>query len=249
MGTAVVIVNCDLGLNLREKTSWLEERENEMKSLLIGFSAVVVATLGFVGPASAGVVELGFTEHYADGVAPAGDAPWITLRFTDVGVNEVRMDILNLLVGDHERIHQINFNLNPLLNGGDASDLLFTQVINANPNNITADSSDAIANAFSAGPALGFDTEIIWTPPAAALETSFLLSGISGLTAESFLFKNTGSTGPHFYAAAHIGGVGPDGEDSAWLGATLIPLPQAWLLLVVGLMVVPALRYRFRMMG
>lgn len=217
-----------------------------MKKSLSGLIAVVVTTLGMVVPASAGVVELAFNTLYTeDGVEPAGPIPWFTATFTDIGPNKVRLNIVSFFVsGSPEHIKQVNFNIDPSLNGGDLSGFAFTQTVGP-----TAVSSQAIANTFNTGPAVQFDMEFTWAPDQLFmdpdLEVEFILE-FSGLTAASFLFQNLGDlNGPHFYATAHVGGTGDDGLGSAWVGAQLIPLPQTWILLAFGLVLVPVLRRRF----
>ena len=78
----------------------------------------------------------------------------------------------------------------------------------------------------------------------------FDISGITGLTAESFAFTNSKGMGP-FYGSAHIGGIGP-GDDSSWLSAgriTMIPIPAPLLMTGVGLAVVPFMRRRIARLG
>ncbi len=179
-----------------------------MKRSLVGIMVAALAAFGVVGSASAGVVQLGFSTHYADGVAPDGSGPWLTATFTDVGPNAVRLNIVSYLADPAEHIKQINFNLDPALNGGDPSSLSFAQTIGMGP---SAASALALANAFNAGPAKAFDMEFAWDAHeryegglfSGAMEVEFLISGILGLTAESFLFRNNDLGGPLFYGAAH----------------------------------------------
>lgn len=219
------------------------KREREMRKSLRNFVVVALTTICFAVPVFAGDVVLEFSTHYADGVPPTGSGPWITATFSDAGTDIVHLTIVSHLV-DAEHIKQINFNFDDVVLT--LVNLVFTQTVGPTAGIATN------VDSFNADGSFGYDMELTWgnkefwkSPEHEDSKVEFDLTGIVGLTAASFRFMNVSPSNKLFYGAAHIGGIGED-EDSAWVGAQLIPLPQAWLLLAVGLLVVvPVVRRRF----
>jgi len=212
-----------------------------MKKSLLGFMAVAMAAFGMVGPASGGVEVLEFNTHFADGTPPSGSGPWITATFTDTGVNQVGLSIVSHLLVPAEHIKEISFNFDPSLV---LSGLIFNQTLDGGPTASVSTGEDF----FHEDGSFGYDIQLTWATNSFGLsnpEANFVLSGPIGLAAASFHFMNLGPSSKKFFGAAHIGGTGINGEDSDFVGAESIPLPQTWLLLACGLVLVPVVRRRF----
>jgi len=213
---------------------------------------ILAGSAALSAAATAGTVRLEFNQVYGDDDdAPLSDGPWIIATFDDLGSDRVLLTIENLLSSESEHVKQINFNLNPIFDAGDL-------VIEQRSGGAQAERARSIENAFDAGSAKEFDIEIEWKDEkhdrfegGSGAVVEFELSGLSGLSAESFLFLNAGnehdSDDEHekkFFAAAHIGGFGDD-DDSAWVAPESIPLPSSVYLIGAGLVLVPAVRRGF----
>ena len=208
--------------------------------ILCGNSIFSMAAVG-------GTVRLEFNLIYGDD-APLGDGPWMIATFEDLGSDRVLLTIENLLSSDSEHVKQVDFNLNPIF---DPDDLEIEQRIGG----AQTKEMDAVENAFKAGSAKGFDIEMEWDNKknkrfdgGDGEIVQFEFSGITGLTAESFLFLNNGNKHGHgpenkYFAAAHIGGIGDD-DDSTWIAPAEAPLPPAAFLIGAGLVLVPLMRRR-----
>jgi hypothetical protein len=213
-------------------------------------AALVVGTLLFgAGTASALSITFDLNFEFSNGTPPAGGTPWVTVTIDDaadaIGANGVRVTVSNVGLVGVEFVSEISLNLDPLL---DPADLAETAV------NTSAVGSFAVsfgADAFQADGDGKFDILVVLPPPPGAFsdkftagETiSFDLDLGAPLSASDFDFGSAPGGGQGtFTAAAHVQGIGEDGEDSGWIGP--VPEPSAALLLVLGLGGLVAFRSR-----
>jgi hypothetical protein len=169
---------------------------------------------------------------------PAGTTPWITATFDDSfgDANTVRLILsaTNLVLS--ESVTGWYFNFDPDL---DPTQLTFNAV----------DNSDAVPNAINTGVdsflANGdgmYDIQFDLPPPAGSFPARLTggetiiydVSYVSPITVASFdFFSAEGGGQGAFLSAAHIGGIGPAGDGSGWIG---VPEPSTALLFALGVM-------------
>lgn len=205
--------------------------------------AVLVASLVAVPMGLSGaVITLEYDYEFSGATPPAGEIPWMTATFEDVGGDTVRLTISTAGLSPGEFIDGkgIFFNFNP---DKDPTGLVFTHVSGNDP--------DSISTGVDAFPADGvggeFDINIAW----AAGRWDRLLAGeevvidisMPGLLASDFMFLSTPSSAFNgLVSAAHVQGIAPDGELSGWV--TPIPEPATLFLLGGGLLGAAAMRRR-----
>ena len=173
---------------------------------------------------------------------PAGSNPWLDASFQNVS-GGVLLTVTNLGLTTGEFLNGngnganggLFFNINPADN---VNNLVFTLQY---ANGTFGTSINQGENSFKADGDGKYDIVFDFTPGAftAGSSFSYLITGISGLTANDFAYLSAstpGESGP-FYAAAHVAGI-PGGQ-STWLepdlGPLAIPVPEpssAGLLLV-----------------
>lgn len=197
----------------------------------IGLALLFTAVLG-PGKATASSVFYQFDTPFPSDPSPAGAGPWIDAAFQDV-IGGVLLTVTNVQFAAGEFVAGngsganggLFFNLNPNYNPNGLSFSLvaangsFGTTIGTGANSFKADGDgkydmvfDFTANTFTAN---SFFT--------------YLISGISGLTAGDFAYQSlpAGGSGP-FYAAAHVQGL--SGGLSTWVepggGPGLVPVPE-----------------------
>lgn len=207
-------------------------------------SILIVVLVGVVtfAPARADL-SFSLTREFSGASPPAAteSGVWLRATFQDVAQDTVRLRLENLLVGTEEHIKSWYFNIEPFVD-----DLAFTCVSGAVPASIAAG-----LNAFKADGDGYFDILLEW-PRSASDENRFDSSHPlavfditgSGISASSFdhLSVGAGNSPGGLYTAAHVGGIGPEGEDSGWI---TVPVPGAALLGAIGLTAVGLLKRRF----
>jgi hypothetical protein len=209
--------------------------------LLLIFLAV---TLGFlmllprVGEAT--ILEFRLDTEFSGGTPPAGPTPWLTATFDDealdLGSDEVRLTLDATNLTGSEFVSAWYFNLDPAL---DPASLTFTY-----DSGIMAEVSTTPPekkNKFKADGDGYFDMKFEFPTSNKEPELRFsvgdtsvyIISGIVGLTADSFDFFSESKNSRGLKDAAHVQGIGPDGEDSGWITST--PEPGTMLLFGTGL--------------
>jgi hypothetical protein len=192
------------------------------------------------GGASAVSITFDLNFEFSNGTPPEGGTPWVTVTIDDaadgVGANGVRVTVSNVGLVGTEFVSEISLNLDPAL---DPTDLTETAV------NTAAVGAFAVsygADAFQADGDGKFDILVVLPPPPGAFSDKFTAGETivfdldlgAPLSAADFDFGSAPGGGQGtFKAAAHVQGIGEDGEESGWIGP--VPEPGAALLLALGL--------------
>jgi hypothetical protein len=210
--------------------------------ILIGMALLLPRT-----SSAASGITYQFDNEFSSGTPPAGPAPWITASIQTVSPGTVQLTIANngLLGSEFVSGFYLNLNTNfsPL-------NLSISYVSSSGTFLIPSVGSGTIERGTDSFKADGdgkydvlFDFSTVSGNTFGAGESvTYQISGISGLTAEDFVYLSApnGGHGP-FYAAAHVQGIGADGALSGWvepsLGALpiLVPEPSSAALLVLSL--------------
>ncbi len=160
------------------------------------------------------------------GPNPSGSAPWLTAEFKDIGTDLVQLTMTATNLVSSEDVKQWGFNINPTLEASLAS-LTFAHI-----SGVTAASINKGADGSNEGPSHDYDFQFNWGSGSnsvfvAGVTSVYNLSGIAGLTANSFDFASEGGS-PSFYSAAHIQQIPvTSGANSAWIGSSgPSPVPE-----------------------
>jgi hypothetical protein len=199
--------------------------------------------------ATAGMLTIELDEEFSGASEPAGTAPWLTAEFNDGGgMGSVTLTLTSHLT-DVEFVSGWYFNLDPDPDL-DPDDLAFAHV--SGP---AASSIDTGSDGFKADGDGFFDFVFNWSNGAfgAGDETVYTISGIASLTALSFDFGSVGGNNGSFWSAAHVQGIGDDGQDSGWIGGQgtdgggggIIPEPSSMTLCAFAMLSLAGYR-RFR---
>ncbi len=199
------------------------------------FSIVGLGMAVFPSATLALTIELDTEFSGAD--APTGPAPWVVITIEDVNSTTVKVTISNSGLTGSEFNEAVYLNLNPAIN---PTNLTFSQ-LSGDPATISTGT-----DAFKADGDGFFDILVDFPPPPGtkkfgAGETVVIeMTNSGGISADDFDFKSApGSGNGSFTAAAHIQGIGPDGEGSGWIGDGngngKVPEPGTFILLGMGL--------------
>lgn len=195
----------------------------KFSKVVLSVVAVGAAAAGFLLPVktNASGIFYQFDTPFPADASPAGSSPWIDASFQDVNggvlltVNNVGLTSDEFLQGNGSGANGgIFFNLNP---NDDPTSLTFTL------QSQSADFGTYIntgENAFKADGDGKYDIVIDFTTHlfAGGASFSYLISGISNLSANDFAYMSApaGGSGP-FYAAAHVMGLPPNASNSTWI--------------------------------
>lgn len=173
-------------------------------------------------------------DSVVSGTTPGGPAPWLTVSFTDVGLNQVKMDVTTNGLSGTEFVGKLYANYQPSLN----PNLLSFSSLNPDITGSTKVSTSI--DTFKGGGGGSFDISFDFPQSAAtrigdALAFSYLItsSDTIPLTASLFDFLSSPSGGNGTWPLiAHIQSIG-NGK-SAWIGASgsvATPEPATYLIL------------------
>jgi hypothetical protein len=193
---------------------------------LLFLLAFAVAALPRVG-ATTDIVDLSFN---FSGPPPAGTEPWLIFTAQDVAPSTVKFTLSTADLQSGEFVSDWFMNISPTL---DPTKLSFTPV--SIPAGVTSPTIGTGENKFKADGDGFYDVDFTFSTGKSSTEFNageqvvFDVSGITGLTANDFLFQSApgGGTGV-YYSAAHIQGVPPNGSNSSWVGAAVIPEPSSF---------------------
>jgi hypothetical protein len=178
--------------------------------------------------------------EFSNGTPPAGGTPWVTITIDDaadaVGANGVRVTVSNVGLVGTEFVSEVSLNLDPAL---DPTDLIYTAV---DTSAVASVGFNTGVDAFQADGDGKFDILIDLPPPPGGVAARFTAGETiefdldlgAPLTAADFDFDSAPGGGQGtFKAAAHVQGIGEEGNDSGWIGP--VPEPSAAWLLALGL--------------
>ena len=217
-----------------------------MRSLCAALLCLLGGVLFGATSASALSITFDLNFEFSNGTPPGGATPWVTITIDDaadaVGANGVRVTVSNAGLIGSEFVSEISLNLDP---GLDPTDLSFGAV------NMSAVSTSTFLTGVDAFQADGdgkFDM-LLQLPTSgpgrftAGESLVFDLTFTGALTAADFDFSSASGGGQGtFKAAAHVQGIGDEGEDSGWIGP--VPEPAGALLLLTALAGVAAVGRR-----
>ncbi|MDD5140980.1 MAG: hypothetical protein PHY43_12050 [Verrucomicrobiales bacterium] len=203
-------------------------RSSPMARKFVSFVGLTTLVLLPIASNASGILYQ-FDTPFPSDPSPSGSTPWITANFDDAS-GGVLLTIAAVGLTGSEFASQIYFNLAPSL---DPASLTFNAtassgtfsvptIDHASQNSYKADGDGKYDFRFNFGTANG-------TTFGAGDSITYLISGISGLTASNFSFLSApaGGSGP-FYGAAHIQALA-DGS-STWIepgiGPIITPVPE-----------------------
>jgi hypothetical protein len=202
------------------------------KQGLIALFAVLV--MGVCARPSAADTIFELNKEFSGATQPSGTAPWLRATFTTTGVNEVTLTLESLLQGSGEYVGEWDFNLNTLL---DPTKLVFTPV--SGKTNATISTG---VDAFKADGDGLYDIKLDFPQKQAdrwgfgdtAVYKISLTGGNLVDTDFDFLSAPDGGHGP-FLTAAHVQGIGDDGQFSGWITVVEAPEPASMAIAGMGI--------------
>ena len=160
--------------------------------------------------------------EYTGGTPPEGTPPWLNATFEDSGLDEVTLTLSTPNLTDAESVKAWAFNLDPLL---DPTNLVFSEASRTGSFEPAIFDITTGTNFWKAGGDGYFDIEIKFSNQDGAAKrfgvgdgVVYTISGIVGLTADSFDFVSEPNGGAGEYkTAAHVQSIGPTDDDSGWV--------------------------------
>jgi hypothetical protein len=193
----------------------------------------IVAAMLCMTPLGARAAHIAFdlSIEYSGGTPPEGASPWLRVELDDGGgAGSVTMTMTATNLTGTEFVTDWRLNLDPALNPADLDFSTPTKT------GTFADPVISTGTNFSMAPGDGlYDILVAFdnAPPGnrfgAGESVQYVITGIPTLTANSFAFLSApqGGHGP-FHTAAHVQGIGDDGEDSGQItnGQIIIVIPE-----------------------
>jgi len=211
------------------------------------YGIIMACLIVLAGAPGVKALGLGLDQVYSGGV-PSGQAPWITLDFSDAGLNRVLLTISASGLVSPEFASRIAFNYNP---GKELSNLVFTL-----QGGIPFAGYSLDEDGIHAGPVHAFDIGIEFATAnrgkrfGAGTVSSILIT--SAQAADNLNALDFGHGVPRnvgvYYAAAHVQGLAGS-PGSAWIGMEPpppIPNPEPGTMLLMGAGVIGAALARMR---
>ena len=151
------------------------------------------------------------------GAIPGGSAPWVVATFQNDGSAGVILTISGTDLAGSEKLDQIFFNVNPA-DGSSIANLDFSKL--SSSGSFALPTITKGEDAEKSGGDGYYDVELAFATGKGVFQQgdsiSYLISGISGLTASDFVYASThGGGAGTYYVAAHI--LSTDGGESAWV--------------------------------
>ena len=203
-----------------------------MMRMFVSLAAAVALAAGLsvtsnLEPAKAATITFEFDQEFSGATAPEGVAPWLTATFEDI-VGGVSLVIEATNLSGTEFLSNFFFNTN---------DIGVTVEPGDPPGDAPA--GTATLNPAQSGDGAGKFDVLIAFPTAGSTFTDGLISNwvINGaLTTADILSLSDHPTDPEFIAA-HIQGIGANGQRSGWIPGDpqVIPLPAGLVLFLSGL--------------
>lgn len=202
--------------------------------------AMAGAVLCVAGVASADSVVFDLTREFSGATPPSGSGPWLRATVDDTVADTVTITLENLL-SNTEYVSGWYFNVDPALTPGDPDDLSWLAISQDSGKTATI---SKLENSHKADGDGWFDIKFSWPNAAGpgrfnagSSDVIFTLVG-AGITAASFNFLSfgDGNSPDGLLNAAHVQGIGDNGDDSGWITTSIIPLPSAAGLGLVGLL-------------
>lgn len=168
-----------------------------------------------------------FNSAFPGDISPAGSAPWVTANFQNDGSAGVLLTISGTYLGGSEKLDKIYFNMNPVLSTS-IPNLTFS--LQSTSDGLAQPQISKGEDAFKADGDGYYDLEFAFETGQGAFSNgdsiTYLISGVTSLTADDFAYQSTpaGGVGP-YYAAAHILGISPI-NSSTWVDPSGGPIPQ-----------------------
>lgn len=185
--------------------------------------------------ASATSISFNYTQEFSGATPPSGTAPWLTANFDDEGTpGTVKLTFTATNLTGGEFVSGAYFNLNSAYSA--PGDIAFsvpnkTGTFNDPTINVGIDAYKADGDGrydirinFASGPPsarFGAGDAVVYT-----ITGTGAAAGVLVATDFKFLSAPDGGHGP-FYVAAHVQGIGEEGDDSGWVTT---PEPASWLL-------------------
>ena len=202
-----------------------------MRARIFGMAALV-AGLMLPTAAKASQINFSYTTAFSNSTLPGGPAPWMNVNINDAtaaGSNDVRITISMFGLTNQEFISGVYLSLDPVKYPSALTAFSLTTLANPNsafstlqsgPNCCQADGDgkyDLLFNFNTANATRATDNTVYM------FDLKNLGAGGKLLAQDfDFLAAPGGGNGP-FYAAAHLQGIGPQGNDSTWIADSTHP--------------------------
>ena len=210
---------------------WETARRSNVWLGLVLFISLVLGT----SAAQASVI-LDMSVEYSGATPPEGAAPWLRARFDDTDVDEVTVTLSATNLTGSESVKQWMFNLDTNLDPtalsisfslGDSSGSFNTPIISTGLDAFKADGDGYFDILIDFKPTNGPNKRL-----GAGEAAVFIITGISGLTADSFNFISEPNGGAGEYkTVSHVVGIGQGCQYSGWIAT---PEPATLAVLLIG---------------
>lgn len=211
----------------------------------LAIALIGVACISATQSKAASGVTYQFDNEFSSGTPPAGAAPWITATIQNVTPGTVQLTIANNGLIGSEFVSGFYINLNTNFSPLNLSISYVSSIGSFTVPSIGSGTIERGTDSYKADGDGKYDVLFDFSTVSgntfgAGDSITYQISGISGLTADDFVYLSApnGGHGP-FYAAAHVQGIGAGGSLSGWvepsLGALPIAVPEPSSCVLLGL--------------